>query len=239
MKLLDLFCGQGGASRGYQLAGFYVVGVDNKPMPRHCGDEFVQADALEYVAAHGHEFDAIHASPPCQAYSIMRNLPWLKDREYWDSVPPTRAALQAAGVPWVIENVQGAPMDGITLCGTMFGLRQPNGAPEYRHRLFESSLFMLAPGHPKHFEAAVPGRLLGSRQNRLSGIPAGASWKSSGIDRGGVGHSGTRQDWGHAVGIDWMDRDGLSQAIPPAYTSWIGRQLLQALAYSGRDGEAA
>jgi DNA (cytosine-5)-methyltransferase 1 len=228
-RLLDLFCGAGGAAMGYARAGFEVVGIDIAPQPRY-PFEFIQADAIEYLSETGAVgFDAIHASPPCQSYSIMRNLPWLQDREYWDSVPPTRAALLCFDLPWVIENVQGAPLDGITLCGTMFGLRQPNGAPEYRHRLFASSEFMLAPGHPKHFEAAVPGRMPGRRQERLSGIVGGDPWKSSGIDRGGVGHSGTRKDWGLAVGIDWMDREGLSQAIPPAYTEYIGAQLLRAV----------
>jgi len=239
-RLLDLFCGAGGAAMGYHRAGFEVVGVDINPQP-HYPFEFHQADALGFMQAlvYGDGigssegrlslsmFDAIHASPPCQAYSIMRNLPWLKDREYWDSVPPTRAALIASGLPWVIENVQGAPLDGITLCGQMFGLRQEDGRPIYRHRLFESSVFLLAPAHPKHYEAAVPGSLFGSRQNRMSGIPK--AWKSSGLDNGGTGHSGTNKAWGLSVGIDWMNRDELGQAIPPAYTEHVGRQLLASL----------
>ena len=224
-RLLDLFCGAGGAAMGYHRAGFDVVGVDIKPQPRF-PFTFVQADALEYPFD---GFDAIHASPPCQFYSIMRNLPWLKDREYWDSIPPTRERLSEATVPWVIENVAGAPLDGIMLCGQMFGLRQIDGTPIYRHRLFESTEFLMAPGHPKHYETVVPGPLLGSRQTRMSGIPTANQWKSSGIDRGGAGHSGTNRAYGAAVGIDWMDRDGLSQAIPPAYTEYIGRQLIRYL----------
>ncbi len=225
-RLLDLFCGAGGAAMGYHRAGFDVVGVDIKPQP-HYPFEFHQADALTYPLD---GFDAIHASPPCQAYSIMRNLPWLKDREYWDSVPPTKARLSDALVPWVIENVKGAPLDGITLCGQMFGLRQSDGKPIYRHRLFESTEFLMAPGHPRHFESVVSGPLLGRRQDRLSGIGPASQWKSSGIDSGGSGHSGTKKSWGLAVGIDWMDRDGLSQAIPPAYTEWIGAQLIRVVA---------
>lgn len=210
---------------GYHRAGFEVVGVDIEPQPRY-PFEFHQADALTFPLD---GFDAIHASPPCQHYSIMRNLPWLKDREYWDSVPPTRDRLDESGLPYVIENVAGAPLDGIMLCGQMFGLRQMDGRPIYRHRLFESTFFMLAPSHPKHYEAAVPGPHLGSRQNRMSGIPSAAQWRSSGIDSGGAGHSGTNKAWGRSVGIDWMNRDQLGQAIPPAYTEWIGRQLIASL----------
>ena len=98
--------------------GFEVVGVDLAPQPRY-PFEFHEADALTYPLD---GFDAIHASPPCQRYSRLRTLPRLRDREYWDSVPPTRARLQASGVPWILENVEGAPVDGITLCGLMFGL---------------------------------------------------------------------------------------------------------------------
>ena len=222
-RLLDLFCGAGGAAMGYHRAGFEVVGVDINPQP-HYPFEFHQADALTFPLD---EFDAIHASPPCQAYSIMRNLPWLKDREYWDSIPPTRELLAKATVPWVMENVKGAPLDGIFLCGTMFGLRQSDGGPEYRHRVFEASFFMLAPGHPRHYEAVVPGPYLKDRQTRMSGI-GGTPWKSSGLDSSvaGNGRAGAREKWGAAMGIDWMSSKELSQAIPPAYTEWIGQQLL-------------
>lgn len=224
-RLLDLFCGAGGAGMGYHRAGFEVVGVDLSPQPRY-PFEFHQADALEYPLD---GFDAIHASPPCQYYSIMRNLPWLKDREYWDSIPPTKGRLAQATVPWVIENVAGAPLDGIMLCGQMFGLRQIDGTPIYRHRLFEATFLMFAPGHPKHYETVVPGPHLGNRQTRMSGIPTASQWKSSGIDRSGTGPSTNRVTYGQAVGIDWMDRDGLSQAIPPAFTEYIGGYLLDVL----------
>ena len=115
---------------GYHRAGFdEIVGVDIKPMPRY-PFTFIQADALEYVAAHGHEFDAIHASPPCQGYSIMRNLPWLRHKEYPLLIQPTADALNATGRAWVIENVMGAKLASGWLCGTMFGL------PFFRHRFF-------------------------------------------------------------------------------------------------------
>ena len=132
MRLLDLFCGAGGASKGYADAGFDdIVGVDNKPQP-HYPFEFVLADAMTYPLE---GFDAIHASPPCQGYSIMRNLPWLRDKVYPLLIEPTLERLAAAGVPYVIENVMGARyvLDGNWLCGGMFGL------PFYRHRVFATN----------------------------------------------------------------------------------------------------
>jgi DNA (cytosine-5)-methyltransferase 1 len=183
---------------GYHLAGFDIVGVDLEPQPRY-PFEFHQADALTYPLA---GFDAIHASPPCQAYSIMRNLPWVgRDREYWDSVPPTLERLATARVPWVIENVQGSPVDGITLCGTMFGLELPDGRPVYRHRRFGSSLWMLAPGHGKHYRTQTAGPLLGNRARATAS----------------------------GMGVDWMTKAQSYQAIPPAYTEWIGLALLARL----------
>jgi DNA (cytosine-5)-methyltransferase 1 len=198
---------------GYHRAGFEVVGVDINPQP-HYPFEFHQADALTYPLE---GFDAIHASPPCQAYSRMRHLSWLKDREYWDSIPPTRELLAKATVPWVMENVKGSPLDGVFLCGQMFDLNWPDGRPIYRHRVFESTVFMLAPGHPKHYRASTPGSMLGARQTRMSGI-------------GRLVVNGRTRVNGEAVGIDWMTSAELSQAIPPAYTEWIGQQLMRALA---------
>ena len=203
---------------GYSRAGFEVVGVDINPQP-HYPFEFHQGDVLELEPEVFDLFDAIHASPPCQAYSIMRNLTWLKDREYWDSIPPTRELLAQARVPWVIENVQGAPLDGIRLCGQMFDLNWPDGRPIFRHRLFEASWLLLAPPHAKHDRTATPGPLLGSRQTRMSGIGGNRL----------VVNGRTRVGNGAPVGIDWMNSAELSQAIPPAYTEWIGRQLLAVL----------
>ena len=211
-RLLDLFCGAGGCSVGYARAGFDVVGVDIKPQPRY-PFEFHHADALEFVAEHSGEFDAIHASPPCQAYSRLRTLPWLKDREYWDSIPPTRAALMATGKPWVIENVDGAPVRGISLCGLMFGLQWDDGTPLYRHRLFESTGMLLAPSHPTHSVVLVPGRMLKGRARLNNGYVIG-------------GHQNGLRAKG-AMAIDWMTGAELSQAVPPAYTEFIGRQLLR------------
>jgi DNA (cytosine-5)-methyltransferase 1 len=204
MRLLDLFCGAGGAAMGYDRAGFDVTGVDNRPQPRF-PFAFVQADALEYVAAHGHEFDVIHASPPCQAYTPLRAV---DKREYPDLVGATRKALQATGKPYVIENVPGAPLQHpIALCGGMFpGLRV------YRHRLFESSELLLAPSHPKHVVKAT-----GTQRGRKAHYEAGGFITIT-------GDVGTY--CGGAMEIDWMNGDELSQAIPPAYTEHIGRQLV-------------
>jgi DNA (cytosine-5)-methyltransferase 1 len=132
MRLLDLFCGAGGAAMGYYRAGYTeIVGVDIHPQKRY-PFTFVQGDALEYLAAHGHEFDLIHASPPCQAYSRAR---MLQGNDHPDLVGPTRELLIASGKPYIIENVVGAPLiNPIRLTGTMFGLLT------VRPRLFESNL---------------------------------------------------------------------------------------------------
>jgi len=224
-RLLDLFCGAGGAAMGYHRAGFEVVGVDINPQP-HYPFEFHQGDALTFPLD---GFDAIHASPPCQAYSRMRHLPWVKARtaDHWDSIPPTKALLATARVPWVIENVVGAPLDGIMLCGCMFGLEFDDGTPLYRKRLFESSVFMLAPGHAKHTRAMLPGPMLGNRAQLMSGI--GKRDKLDYIIAGKGRTAGTPGLWGGAMGVDWMTIKEMAQAIPPAYTEWIGLQLMAAL----------
>lgn len=210
-RLLDLFCGAGGAGIGYSRAGFDVVGVDIAPQPRY-PFEFHQGDALEYLAAHGHEFDAIHASPPCQAYSVARHI---HGGEYADLIPQTRAGLQATGKPWVIENVMGAPLvNPVTLCGLTFGLKV------YRHRLFESSFFTLAPAHVAH-----PCDATTNSKRGYSAFASGATHITM------SGHNFRREDAIAALNgdCDWMSRAELAQAIPPAYTEWIGQQLVRVL----------
>lgn len=218
--LLDLFCGAGGSARGYQQAGFYVVGVDNEPQPRYCGDEFVQADALAPPFSLS-GFAAIHASPPCQAYSRLRHLPWLKDRKYWDSIPPTLEFLAGFDGPWVVENVCGAPLEGITLCGQMFGL------PLYRHRLFASSTPLTAPAHQKHTVVIGHGRMLNDRRKgSLNNSSAKGAWGKQRIVTVAGGQF-KKADGERAMGIDWMLKRELNQAIPPAYTEFVGAQLMQ------------
>ena len=131
-RLLDLFCCQGGAGKGYADAGFEVVGVDIEPQPRY-PFEFHQGDALEYLASHWMEYDAVHASPPCPRYAPVTAWRGSQD-DHPDLVGPTRDALVATGLPWIIENVPAAPLrPDYLLCGTMFGLRIQ------RHRAFETS----------------------------------------------------------------------------------------------------
>jgi DNA (cytosine-5)-methyltransferase 1 len=215
--LLDAYCGAGGAARGYMDAGFYVVGVDLHPQPNYCGDRFVQADALEFLSEVTAGWcDAIHASPPCQHYSEMSHCrPGLAE-DYPDLVGPTRELLQQTGLPWVMENVEGSgllsqpslygDLSGITLCGHMFGLKL------YRHRLFESSVSLAEPPHPRHI---TPGGAAGH-------------WKPGEI----ISVSGNCYPIAlarEAMGIDWMTRDELAESIPPAFTHFIGNQLLQAI----------
>jgi len=206
MRLLDTFCGAGGCSMGYHRAGFDVVGVDMHFQP-HYPFEFVRADALEYIREHGHEFDVIHASPPCQQYSCTASL---HDNQHPDLVVPTREALQATGKPYVIENVPGAPLENyVILCGTMFGLRV------IRHRWFECKpLILMAPRTCQHWARCAP----------TSKIPKPDQFWSVAGKFGGVESASA------AMGIDWMEHDyEVSQAIPPAYTEWIGKQLFAML----------
>jgi DNA (cytosine-5)-methyltransferase 1 len=200
--LLDTFCKAGGCSKGYSLAGFRVVGVDIEPQPNYLY-EFIQAEAVEFIRKRGKEFDAIHASPPCQRYSVTQAI-WGK--EYPDLVEPVRAALIEAGRPYVIENVIGAPLrNAILLCGIMFGLRV------YRHRLFESNCLLLAPQCTGHRARAVQ-----------LGRPA-----KEGDYMTVAGHISSVPMARKAMGIDWMSRKELVQAIPPAYTEYIGKQIIE------------
>jgi DNA (cytosine-5)-methyltransferase 1 len=220
LRLLDLFCGAGGAAVGYHRAGFdEIVGVDIKPMPRY-PFTFVQADALEYCAAHGREFDAIHASPPCQAYSALRCLPWLRDRVYPDLMEATRATLRMVSRPYVIENVARAPMQGVVLCGRSFGL------PVFRHRRFESNIVLLQPPHSTHDQVIGKGRMVNDRRKGTlnAGSNRGAWGRQSIITV--AGGQCRKDEAERALGIDWMLKPELMQAIPPAYTEYIGLQLM-------------
>lgn len=206
--LLDLFCGAGGAAVGYHRAGFDVIGVDIKPQPRY-PFEFVQADAMAFPLA---GFDAIHASPPCQDHSVMSGQQGIHGTGWM--LAATRDRLAAGGAPWVIENVPGAPMRAdFMLCGSMFGLRTR------RHRRFELDLRVpILLSVPPHSNRACRARRSVTRQ-RIASLAAGLNISVTGNVGSTVGPL--------TMGIDWMIGTELSQAIPPAYTEWIGRQLIE------------
>ena len=209
MRLLDLFCGAGGAAMGYYRAGFDdITGVDNKPMPRY-PFRFIQADALEYLAEHGHEYDVIHASPPCQRYTRAQNAS-KNSGAHPDLIEPIRNLLMLTKKLYVIENVIGAPLiDPKVLCGLSFGLRVR------RHRLFETNFFFLVP--PDQCKNEDYYVIFGNEvRERRHGEHAGRKNK---INEGRI-----------AMGIEWMTRKELSEAIPPAYTEYIGKRILEATA---------
>lgn len=220
-RIADLFCGAGGAGVGLHRAGFEVVGFDIDPQPRY-PFEFHQLDALT-VDLSG--FHAVWASPPCQAYSALRCLPWLKDNIYWDSVPPTRDYLASSGKPWVMENVMRAPMpDSVYLCGQMFGL------PTFRHRRFECSpdVMLLQPGHEKHREVIGHGRMVNDRmKGTLNAGSAKGAWGTKQPIVTVAGGQFLKRDGERALGIDWMLTAELAQAIPPAYSQFLGEQLIK------------
>jgi DNA (cytosine-5)-methyltransferase 1 len=216
-KLLDLFCCAGGAAMGYHRAGFEVVGVDIDPQP-HYPFEFHQADAIEYLLEHGDEFDGIHASPPCQLYSMASQEQRAQGVEYPDLLPPTRVALLAQSRPWIIENVPGAPMRAdYKLCGCQFGLGVDHDGRWLglrRERWFETSwhAFEMMPTHDHSTDyITVVGH----------GTP---SWS-----REKLGFNPTMREKREAMGITWTDRGELSEAIPPAYTEFLGVRLMQQL----------
>jgi DNA (cytosine-5)-methyltransferase 1 len=202
--LLDAFCCQGGASKGYVDAGFRVIGVDIDPQPRY-PYEFLQMDALAALDLLGEHVDAVHASPPCQGYS---NAQRIMGREHPMLIDAVREKLEVLGKPYVIENVPGAPLKApIELCGDMFGLRT------YRHRLFESNAGLVAPMHRPHAVRQIKmGRPLRvgdfyQAVGNFSNVPY------------------VRAD----MGVPWMNRDGIRESIPPAYARYVGAFLLAAI----------
>jgi DNA (cytosine-5)-methyltransferase 1 len=233
--LLDTYCGQGGASWGYYQAGYDVVGVDLNPANgNRYPFEFHTGDAVEFIRLYGHQFDAIHASPPCQSYSIATAGNQAARDKYPRLIAATRAALQATGRPWVIENVEQARselVDPLLLCGRMFGLGadDADGVPLVldRHRLFESNTPISAPAHPKHGAQQVAGVYGGSRRSsKPNATPADDRHAARYERKGGyVPRSKTVQQ--ALLGIDWMTVRGMQESIPPAYSRHIGAQLLQ------------
>ena len=196
MRILDLFCGAGGAAMGYHRAGFEVVGVDINPQP-HYPFEFHQADALTYPLE---GFDAYHASPPCQRFSVMQQIHH-NQLIHPDLIDPMRQLLIRTGKAYVIENVPKAPIRvDLMLCGTMFGLKMP------RHRIFESNVPMpcltLSCNHLDTYDPYHGGEMARNEKVKLA----------------------------KAMGIDWfMTRPEVREAIPPAYTEYIGKELMNTL----------
>lgn len=234
-RILDLFCCAGGAAMGYHRAGFAVYGVDieaqpHYPFPFHQGDAIVvlanllRGRRVQFRRPDGSieelglaDFAAIHMSPPCQAYSALRHT---NDKDHPELVPTSRWLVRKTGLPYIIENVPGAPLrDPVILCGTMFHLRaaDEDGTPLHlrRHRQFESNVWLVPPGRCHH-----------QRGVRVAGVYGGGStYREKGSFRGGyVPHAHIARV---LLGIDWMNRDELAQSIPPAYTEWLGHQLME------------
>lgn len=219
MRLLDLFCGEGGASAGYVSAGFDVTGIDLTPMKRY-PFEFIEGDALSFPLKFYKQFDAIAASPPCKVHTRLKAF---SHAHHVDLVAKTRALLKRTGLPYIIENVPGSPLiDPTLLCGSMFGLFVR------RHRLFETNwkLEPLACDHAKQ-ERESPGFI---RQESHSGKPIKHSSPVLIVCGHGSGNgSGEIDLWRREMQIPWGSQRGLAQAVPPAYTKYIGLQLIKEL----------
>ena len=202
--LLDMFCGEGGAGMGYFLAGFDIVGVDIEQKTRY-PFEFIQTDALQFIAKYGCKFDVIHVSPPCQSYSWCT--PTTHKANHPDLIEIMRRLLESTGKPYIIENVGGARSklkSPIKLCGSMFGLMC------YRHRYFEinPNILLLTPPCRHDFRPLLV-TTAGSNSRAIRG-----------------GNAKSVKNASLAYGISWMSTDGLKEAIPPAYTKWIGEHII-------------
>jgi DNA (cytosine-5)-methyltransferase 1 len=228
MRLLDLFCGGGGAAMGYHRAGFEIVGVDIMPQPRY-PFKFVKADALMYAVAFGRQFDIIHASPPCLYHTRLQKIHQNK-KGHRDHIKSTRNVLKWIRIPYVIENVPGARrelIDPIMLCGTMFSLETKDGNQLQRHRFFECPGLPLILTPPcRHLSGSMIG-VHGGRQHpkrrKTVGVYGSSGGSSKRDSRKMFGMNARRE----VMQIDWMTRDELNQAIPPAYTEWLGKKMIE------------
>lgn len=218
--LLDLCGCQGGAAMGYYRAGFEVYGVDIDDQPRypfafHKGDALDvlrwlgEGDKVPFYDKEGDQMwigvddlDAVHASFPCQAHTLCQRI---QNNDHPDLITPGRPLLEALGLPWVMENVPGSPLrDPVELCGAMFGLRT------YRHRLFESNVPLFAPAHPEHV----------TRTTKMGRRPVEGEFMHV------VGNFAGADLAREVMDMPWATRDGLREAIPPAYSEFIGAQLI-------------
>jgi DNA (cytosine-5)-methyltransferase 1 len=210
-KLLDLFCGVGGASVGYDMAGFEVHGVDLKHGKRY-PYKYTRADVLDVLKDEEFisQFDVIHASPPCQTHSITKHLRNAqgKSTSKVDLIPQTREDLIASGKPYIIENVMGSPLiDPIMLCGSAFGLKVR------RHRIFESNLPLIG----TKCDHKAQGRPIGIYGSLRDEIPKGGKTAES-IEEARA-----------AMEMPWAIWTELVEAIPPAYTKYLGEQIRHAV----------
>lgn len=217
MRVLDLFCNAGGAGMGYARAGFEVVGVDLHPQKNY-PFAFIQHDALTLDPRFMASFDAIHASPPCQGYTSMRHAPGAKRAPRL--IGETRAMLERIGLPWIIENVEEARAemrDPLTLCGSMFDLGA-QGCQLRRHRLFESNVAISPPAPCRHDVRPVIG-VYGGHARRRAASAGGRGTRD-------VWEGGHRAAMSEAMGMTWATCAEMSEAIPPAFTEHLGRQLI-------------
>ncbi len=224
-KLLGLYCKAGGASVGYYRAGFDVVGVDIEPQPRY-PFPFVQGDAIQYLEEHGAEFAAFHASPPCQRYSEATPMEYRSNHP--DLIAPTRAALLKTGKPFVIENVESARnrlINPVMLCGSSLGLLIE------RHRYFEINPSMFILTKPcQHRRGAIVEAEINGNTHRVQ-VPVLCTGGGDGKRASRKNHRprGKVEEIRWAMEIDWMVQSELTEAIPPAYTEFIGHYLLSVL----------
>ncbi len=226
LKILDLYCKAGGASAGYARAGFEVVGVDIEDQPNY-PYKFIKMDAIEFLKTQDiSEYDAIHASPPCQAHTRAKHLSAARNggkyRDHKDLIQATRELLQKSGKPYVIENVVGAPLiKPIALNGTQF-----KNIYTQRRRMFESNIELKEPDRP-YIKKKTPTAGNGFGQDGFISI----------CGSGGVRGMNAKQIilyWGFALGgIDWMTRAELAEAIPPVYTEFIGKQIIDYIKRGG------
>lgn len=238
LRILDLFSCAGGAAAGYARAGFQVFGIDMEPQPRYpfahyVGDaiaalaHLIAGGGITFTHPDGHQetlhladFDAIHASPPCQTYSATSS--W-HDKEHPALIEPTRAALQAAGLPYVIENVVGAPLvDPLRLCGTEFDMRAPDVdgvmLKLVRHRLFESSIPLVGNGGCRHDRSVITASVYGNGGGWSTEYRDSPTRRSGYIPKTPVVRA--------LLGIDWMNKHEMSQVVPPVMAEHVGRQLV-------------
>jgi DNA (cytosine-5)-methyltransferase 1 len=214
-RLLDLFCGAGGAGAGYAQAGFDVVGVDIRPQPRY-PFQFLQADALEVLAESKYlmQFDVIHASPPCQRYTVLQRCA-KNAQSHPDLIPEIAKTLRSRNQPYIIENVPGAPLrDPLLLCGEVFGLEV------VRHRLFETNRPLVSRGCRHVRGGTATGKYVAFKR----GVAPGRV----------VPPRQTKSEYRTALRVEWMTTKESREAIPPAYTRYLGVQLLALFSQDNR-----